>query len=494
MKPAICTQCGANIEVDESHEAGICRYCNTAFVTEKVIQQYITKHETTHNITNHITKIIQGNEKDEGEDFYQRGLTFLRLEQYPDAEKAFREAVNHAPECGIYHFYLFYAQSEGLKKASPLHHKPSAAEAFFKLADEEEKRQVAAEYGLLTDSDFLDFALDTVGRGLAGEFEVDLGFYLSEAEAILGISTVGAYYKDAFIGKEKTYRKIAAGLIARLKNTGVGLGLDEKTFMPDHVLHLFKCVSRAVIPHMTEEERTEFFTRGGSELFNRLDKGILCLEEVALMPGYKDGVLRIDDPRASAVNMPNHATTAVKHLILGRSFGKEAPRTLYQKRVPFTVEYEEGFDFSRYFREGDLPLPLLGVITYLPASFPMTTATISYGDLDPMDQFNMLLAFPEGFPIHIDKTKDPFAGICLPHVRYERGDCLCTPGILQGNTVYYPRQWKGMQAASISDAYKKVFQEGLWTTFVGEDIQALVFEEPREEKRVGFLARLLGKK
>ena len=40
LKAAICTQCGAQIEVDDTKDAGICRFCGTAFVTEKVIQQY----------------------------------------------------------------------------------------------------------------------------------------------------------------------------------------------------------------------------------------------------------------------------------------------------------------------------------------------------------------------------------------------------------------------------------------------------------------------
>lgn len=37
---AICTQCGAQIEVDDSKEAGICKHCGTAFITEKVIKNY----------------------------------------------------------------------------------------------------------------------------------------------------------------------------------------------------------------------------------------------------------------------------------------------------------------------------------------------------------------------------------------------------------------------------------------------------------------------
>ena len=42
---AKCTQCGANIEVDDSKEAGICPHCNTAFIVEKAINLY-------NNVTN----------------------------------------------------------------------------------------------------------------------------------------------------------------------------------------------------------------------------------------------------------------------------------------------------------------------------------------------------------------------------------------------------------------------------------------------------------
>ncbi|MDE5802320.1 MAG: hypothetical protein K2I22_05310 [Lachnospiraceae bacterium] len=39
---ARCTQCGANIEVDDTKEAGICKFCGTAFITEKAITSYNT--------------------------------------------------------------------------------------------------------------------------------------------------------------------------------------------------------------------------------------------------------------------------------------------------------------------------------------------------------------------------------------------------------------------------------------------------------------------
>ena len=51
--PARCTQCGAEIKVDASKEAGICEHCGTPFVTEKVINNtYVTNnfHGATVNI------------------------------------------------------------------------------------------------------------------------------------------------------------------------------------------------------------------------------------------------------------------------------------------------------------------------------------------------------------------------------------------------------------------------------------------------------------
>lgn len=39
---AKCPQCGANINVDEEKDAGICEYCGTAFITEKAINNYNT--------------------------------------------------------------------------------------------------------------------------------------------------------------------------------------------------------------------------------------------------------------------------------------------------------------------------------------------------------------------------------------------------------------------------------------------------------------------
>lgn len=83
--PAKCTQCGANIEVDDSHEAGICKYCGTAFVTEKAVNNYhnsfniqnATIHVTGLDINNLLLRAAQFEEQNNDEkaiEYYNRVL------------------------------------------------------------------------------------------------------------------------------------------------------------------------------------------------------------------------------------------------------------------------------------------------------------------------------------------------------------------------------------------------------------------------------------
>ncbi len=40
LVPAVCTQCGAQLEVDPAQEAAVCKYCNTPFIVAKAINNY----------------------------------------------------------------------------------------------------------------------------------------------------------------------------------------------------------------------------------------------------------------------------------------------------------------------------------------------------------------------------------------------------------------------------------------------------------------------
>lgn len=89
---AKCTQCGANIEIDDSKEAGICKYCGTAFITEKAINNYkinaekVIVNSDNVNISSYdIESALVAVEK------------LIKGELYDDAKKMIREIIDNCP-------------------------------------------------------------------------------------------------------------------------------------------------------------------------------------------------------------------------------------------------------------------------------------------------------------------------------------------------------------------------------------------------------------
>lgn len=79
--PAKCTQCGASIEVDDTRDAGICKFCGTAFVTEKVINNYNIQNATINvagvdinNLLLRATQFENANDVDKAIEYYNRVL------------------------------------------------------------------------------------------------------------------------------------------------------------------------------------------------------------------------------------------------------------------------------------------------------------------------------------------------------------------------------------------------------------------------------------
>ena len=96
---AKCTQCGANIEVDASKEAGICAHCGTAFITEKVINNYIIhNHNTVNNNIAHATINIK---QDDAEDYANRYLAVIKQKKYGAAFKMLDKLEEKFPDSGI---------------------------------------------------------------------------------------------------------------------------------------------------------------------------------------------------------------------------------------------------------------------------------------------------------------------------------------------------------------------------------------------------------
>ena len=97
---AKCTQCGANIEVDASKEAGICAHCGTAFITEKVINNYtIHNHNTVNNnIANATINVKKG---DDIEDYLRRYRAFAKQKKYNSAVKLLDKMDEKFPDSGL---------------------------------------------------------------------------------------------------------------------------------------------------------------------------------------------------------------------------------------------------------------------------------------------------------------------------------------------------------------------------------------------------------
>lgn len=57
--PAVCTKCGASLEVDPSQEAAVCPYCDTAFIVEKAINNYNIQHANIEHVDN-VTVDLKG--------------------------------------------------------------------------------------------------------------------------------------------------------------------------------------------------------------------------------------------------------------------------------------------------------------------------------------------------------------------------------------------------------------------------------------------------
>jgi len=88
---AKCTECGASIEVEDTKDAGICNFCGTAFVTQKIINEHHT------HVTKHITKNVFGVDGKSAEDFCEKAKTFIKLNDWDKAKEVYESATKIDP-------------------------------------------------------------------------------------------------------------------------------------------------------------------------------------------------------------------------------------------------------------------------------------------------------------------------------------------------------------------------------------------------------------
>ena len=149
---AKCTECGSSIEVDDTKEAGICAHCGTAFITEKVVNNY-TNH---YNVTNNVTKIYNGGAVEDGEDFFNKGITYLNLKRYDFARQSFDKAIKKNPEVAKYYLYWAVAASKNFSNFDVFFNlcryfeddETHDIHDFFELVSKEEADQYSQEFNI----------------------------------------------------------------------------------------------------------------------------------------------------------------------------------------------------------------------------------------------------------------------------------------------------------------------------------------------------------
>ena len=104
---ARCTNCGGTLKVDSEKDAAICEYCGSTFIIEKAINYYhtINNNHITGSVVN-----IYGSHDMGAEDYFEKALSYLRINERNDAAECMKEARRQKPDDGKIAFYsMIYA-------------------------------------------------------------------------------------------------------------------------------------------------------------------------------------------------------------------------------------------------------------------------------------------------------------------------------------------------------------------------------------------------
>ncbi len=287
FKPAICTQCGAQIKVDPNKEAAICPSCGTAFITEKAINNYEIQNAT-------INVVINKNETSELEsiEVFNRGLSHYKLKEYSEASKNFEKAIKLDPENAKYRIYSLASQTKGLTHFNMVN---IAENGFFKVASDKDKKECSEIFNvdLSSEDNFLAYILQNAKIGCA------LAYFLSE-----NINNI-----DEFSAK------ILLQLLDKNKLEMFG---SNESFVKPFYNKIVKFVSKA---------KKESFDYNYYLACNLRQNGELYIRDEN--PFEKDGVLRVDDKRIFNLNFQHYTKNKVYN---SSSYAPNMAKTIFDKK------------------------------------------------------------------------------------------------------------------------------------------------------------------
>ncbi len=338
MKPAICTQCGGIIEVDETKEAGICSACGTAFITEKVISNYITNNNTINNITN-----INYGEKNDGEAEFSRAVTRVKLGDFDAADTEIQKAIQKAPENPKFWLYSVYINTEKFTRLPEFWHTGeinskdelvkciSEVGNFFALADEDIKKSLSAELSINLSSE-LSFFADYIRHMADAHDKMSIGISLYHiAKAMLVLS-------------DKEDRENVTDAIAHLILKSPVVDDPRYASNNEHNNHLYSLCARMIL-RVSEAQRIAI----GKNLNVIKDGHRLEIAYADFYEGYKDGFIRVVDKNIDHVSMSLYGSGASASLYVTPNIKSiyTAPKSSFWK-----IEYDPGCSpdsVSRFF-------------------------------------------------------------------------------------------------------------------------------------------------
>lgn len=148
LVPALCTQCGAKLEIDSSQEAAVCPYCHTPFVTEEAITNYNTTNVT--NIGNLHADIVNVTDSQSLENLIKSAETFMKMKNYASADDLFTKIHKEFPYDARGWSGSIRAYTENFKKKNINLHQIDVIEllydSFRVVANEQEKTEMNSKY------------------------------------------------------------------------------------------------------------------------------------------------------------------------------------------------------------------------------------------------------------------------------------------------------------------------------------------------------------
>jgi hypothetical protein len=174
LVPAICTQCGAKIEVNPDNETGLCTHCNTPFITQKAITNYQINIDNSQQVTKNVTKVVYGREKSEAEDFLDSAETYMKLGEWEKANGQIKSAEALAPGNIEVWWAMFRCSTKNLNDmflATDSHVSWDALEKLNILAKNVQLADIKTRYGIYPDPSSVEFA-EYFARNVVSKYPV----------------------------------------------------------------------------------------------------------------------------------------------------------------------------------------------------------------------------------------------------------------------------------------------------------------------------------